>query len=155
MVLREPLINMSCSVAKCRMSSFTPTFLSLPTCFALTLRSHPAREGCAAKSGTLRSRYMYSVVIVFFLKAGDRSPVASLRTICCYSPPLSMCWLEPLLHHLTIFAHVAVQVGVFRLLAEKHGAQLDTLTTNQSGLLHVACEAGALDVAKLLLEEHG
>lgn len=56
---------------------------------------------------------------------------------------------------LTAFVVVLfVQVGVFRLLAEKHGALLDTLTINKSGLLHVACEAGALDIAKLLLEEH-
>lgn len=44
---------------------------------------------------------------------------------------------------------------VFRLLEGKHGARLGTLTANKSGLLHVACEAGALDIAKLLLEEHG
>lgn len=47
------------------------------------------------------------------------------------------------------------KVDIFQLLVEKHGARLNTLTTIRSGLLHVACEAGALDVAKILLEEHG
>ena len=47
------------------------------------------------------------------------------------------------------------KVEVFRLLVEKHGARLDTQTSRKSGLLHVACEAGAIDVVKLLLDEHG
>lgn len=51
--------------------------------------------------------------------------------------------------------HDTLQVGIFRLLVERHGANLETLTTNKNGLLHVACEAGALDIAKLLLEDHG
>lgn len=75
---------------------------------------------------------------------------------CCSKVLLSVGPLLSKVHHsndAVFFA--AVQVGVFRLLVEKHGAQLDTLTANKSGLLHVACEAGALDVAKLLLEEHG
>ena len=48
-----------------------------------------------------------------------------------------------------------VKVAVFRLLVGKYGARLDTVTNLKSGLLHVACEAGALDVARVLLEEHG
>lgn len=47
------------------------------------------------------------------------------------------------------------KVAVFRLLAGKYGARLDTITNIKNGLLHVASEAGALDVARLLLEEHG
>lgn len=50
---------------------------------------------------------------------------------------------------------ICSQVEVFKLLVEKHGARLDTVTANESGLLHVACEAGAFDVAKLLLEDYG
>lgn len=84
------------------------------------------------------------------------SIVCSIVYYCCSSKVLSV---GPLLskvrHSNDAVFFAAVQVGVFRLLVEKHGAQLDTLTANKSGLLHVACEAGALDVAKLLLEEHG
>lgn len=47
------------------------------------------------------------------------------------------------------------KVAVFRLLVGKYGARLDTITSIKNGLLHVASEAGALDVARLLLEEHG
>lgn len=46
------------------------------------------------------------------------------------------------------------QVEVFRRLVDKHGARLDALTTRKSGLLHVTCEAGSLDMAKLLLDEY-